>query len=378
MAETPDLSKALDEIRREVIESRNMTIKTDNALKTLHAELKTVSSQQQLFQRRTWFATGAAYLGFVALAVGGVVAISGARAASATAEKERLEAQVADLDKQIASLRAEAAAQVAAEQGAMQVYKMMTTLPGDERLKGIDALQKLDQAKLSAFTRLALQDRAAVLRREVGAGILEKGRAAFRRQDWAEATAQLTRFLAMDPPEEEALDASFFLGNALFQARKFDEAVKPLTRFVEGDKRARTRDFAMVLLSQAHDMTGNREQGYAVAREALATYPGSDFRTQLQGRVAKGGGGSGAAPAPQPPAAPAQPVPAPAPAAAAKPGAPASAPATAAPAPRPAASPGAAPPTPKPPAPVAAPAALVPAAPKPAAPAPGAPPPAPR
>lgn len=360
MAETPDLSKALDEIRREVIESRNMTIKTDNALKTLHAELKTVSSQQQLFERRTWFATGAAYLAFVALAVGGVVAISGARAASATAEKERLEAQAADLDKQIAALKAEAAAQLAAEQGAMQVYKMMTTLPGDERLKGIDALQKLDQSRLSAFTRLALQDRAAVLRREVGSGILEKGKAAFRRQDWGEASAQLTRFLAMDPPEDEALDASFFLGNALFQARKFDEAVKPLTRFVEGDKRARTRDFAMVLLSQAHDMTGNREQGYAVAREALATYPGSDFRTQLQGRVAKGGGGSATAPAAAQPA--------PAPAAAPKPGAPPGAPAP---------SPGAAaPPAPKPAAP--APAAAGQPAPKPAAPGPGAPPPAPR
>jgi hypothetical protein len=41
----PDSSKALEDIRREVIEARNMTIKTDNALKSLHAELKAVSQQ---------------------------------------------------------------------------------------------------------------------------------------------------------------------------------------------------------------------------------------------------------------------------------------------------------------------------------------------
>lgn len=311
MAETPpDLQKALDEIRREVIESRNMTIKTDNALKTLHAELKNVSNQQEGFQRRTWFSTGAAYLVFSALCVAGVIALSGAKAASATAEKERLEAQVAELEKAVADLKAEASAQQAAEQSAMQVYKMMTTLPGEERLKGVDALAKLDQSKLSAFTKQALADRAASLRREVGSSILEKGKTAFRKQDWSEAASQLSRFLAMDPPEEDALDASFFLGNSLFQSKKFDEAIKPLSRFVEGDKRARTRDFAMVLLSQSYDMVGNREQGYAVAKEALSTYPGSDFRAQLSGRVSRGAGNT---PAAQPaPAAPAPAAPAPA------------------------------------------------------------------
>jgi tetratricopeptide (TPR) repeat protein len=296
----PDLTKALDEIRREVIESRNMTIKTDNALRSLHAELKNVSGRQEAFARRTWVSTAAAYALFTGLCVAGVIAILGARTASASAERERLEKQVAELGATIASLKADAAAQLAAEQGAMQVYKMMTSLPGDERLKGIDALQKLDQTKLSAFARLALQERAASLRREVGAGILEKGKAAFRRQDWAEAAAQLSRFLAMEPPAEDALEASFFLGNALFQARKFEEAIKPLSRFVEGDKKARARDFAMVLLSQAYDMVGDREQGYAVAREALATYPGSDFRAQLQGRVAKGAGTASPQPAPAP------------------------------------------------------------------------------
>jgi TolA-binding protein len=216
---------------------------------------------------------------------------------------------VAELEKQVAGLKAETAAAVAAEQGAAQVYKLMTTLPGEERLKGVDALAKLDQSRLSSFTRQALADRATTLRREVGAGILERGRAAFRRQDWVEAVSQLTRFLAMDPPEEDALDASFFLGNSLFQMRKYEEAIKHLTRFVDGDKRARTRDFAMVMLSQSHDMVGNREQGYAVAKEALATYPGSDFRAQLQGRVSRGT----TAPAPAAPAPASAPAEAPAP-----------------------------------------------------------------
>lgn len=304
MAETsPEFSKMFDEIRREVIESRNMTIKTDNALKSLHAELKIVSGQQDAFQKRTWFSTGSAYVLFSALCVAGVIVISNARASAANAERERLEKQVSELNATIDKLKGEANAAQAAEQSALQVYKTMTTLPGEERLKGIDALSKLDQGKLSPFAKLVLQERAVLLRKEVGGAVLEKGKAAFRRQDWAETINQLNRFLSMEPLPDDALDASFFLGNAYFQSRKYAEAIPVLTRFVEGDKKARLRDFALLMLMQSNDMTGNKDAAVANAREALATYPASEFRGQFAGRLQRT-----AAPAAQP----AAPAPAPA------------------------------------------------------------------
>ena len=308
MADTSaESSKLLEEIRREVVESRNMTIKTDNALKTLHAELKLVSSQQDAFQSRTWFSTGAAYIVFAALCVAGVVAISNARASSANAERERLEKQVAELTASVDKVKADAAAQLAAEQAALQVYRQMTTLPGEDRLKGIDALQKIDVNKLTPFARLVLQDRAVLLRKEVGGVVLEKGKAAFRRQDWPETIAQLNRFLTMDPVPEDALEASFYLGNAYFQSRKFEDAIKHLTRFADGDKKAKLRDFALVMLMQSYDMTGGKDQAIAAAKEGFNTYPSSDFRMQFLARLQKT-----AAPAPGP-AAPVAPVPAPKP-----------------------------------------------------------------
>ena len=42
-----ETDKGLDDIRREVIESRNLVIKTDNLLKNLHAELKVVGKRQE-------------------------------------------------------------------------------------------------------------------------------------------------------------------------------------------------------------------------------------------------------------------------------------------------------------------------------------------
>src|SRR6186997_2765090 len=87
----------LDEIRREVIESRNLVIKTDNLLKNLHAELKLVGKRQEDFARRQWISSAVAYLLFVGLCVAGVIAISNARSQQATQEKDRLDKQVAEL-----------------------------------------------------------------------------------------------------------------------------------------------------------------------------------------------------------------------------------------------------------------------------------------
>src|SRR3954464_5132471 len=89
--------EGLDDIRREVIESRNLVIKTDNLLKNLHAELKLVGKRQEDFERRQWVSSGVAYLGFLALCAAGAFLISNARTSSAAGDKERLEKQVTEL-----------------------------------------------------------------------------------------------------------------------------------------------------------------------------------------------------------------------------------------------------------------------------------------
>ncbi len=301
------LEKALEDIRREAIESRNLVIKTDNQLKTLHAELKLISKHNEDFQRRWWVGSAAAYVGFAVLCAVGAYLIAGAKASGDKAERQRLEKQLTDANAVAEKAKADAAAQASQDRSAAEVYRMMTTLSGDDRLKGIDALAKLDQAKLTPFAKQVLLDRANALKHEVGAGALERGKAAFRKQDYPGAVAELSRFMAMGPNDEDALEASWFLGNALVQVHKNAEAVPYLTRYVQGDHRAKNRDFAMWLLVQALDTTGQRDKAIEVAREALGTYPASDFAPALRARLAPKGT---AAPAPAPAAAPAPAVPA--------------------------------------------------------------------
>jgi tetratricopeptide (TPR) repeat protein len=279
------MEKELADIKKEVVEARNLVIKTDNLLKGLHAELKTVAKQGEEFARKQKVSSAAAYVLFAALAVGASVLVSSASTQSTRSERERLEKQVGELTAQLDQQKKAQEAQVAARQSAADVYRMMTTLPGDERLKGIDELVKLDTSLLSPLERSALNDRASLLRKEVGNVAFERGKLAFRRNDMQGTATELARFMAMNPAPHEALEASFFLAVAYNQLKEYAKAVPLFTRFVDEEKRSKNRDYAMLLLAHSLEQTGQYEKAIEVARAGLADYPNSQFAPQMRGRL---------------------------------------------------------------------------------------------
>jgi TolA-binding protein len=300
-----DTDKSLDDIRREVIESRNLVIKTDNLLKNLHAELKLVGKRQEDFERRQYISSGVAYLGFLALCAAGAFLVSNARTSNAAAEKERLDKQVAELTQKVDQQRTEMQASQASEQRAAEVYRQMTTTTGDDRLRAVDALGKLDLKSLSPFAQRALQDRASLIRKEVGGGMLERGRKAYLHNEWGTAAEEMTRFLALNPPEDDMYEATYALGYSLFQQHKFDQSMPQLERFVAGDKKLKNRDYAMLMLVQVYDAVGQKDKGTELCKEALNQYPNSEFANgfrmrlrRVEGQQGQGGGATGQAPAP--------------------------------------------------------------------------------
>jgi TolA-binding protein len=305
-----DTDKSLDDIRREVIESRNLVIKTDNLLKNLHAELKLVGKRQEDFERRQWISSGVAYLGFLALCVAGAFLVSSARTSNAAAEKERLDKQVGELTQKIDQQKNEMQASQASEQRAAEVYRQMTTGVGDDRLRAVDALARLDTKTLSPFAQRALQDRATLIRKEVGGGMLERGRKAYLKNEWGPAAEEMQRFLALNPPEDEAWEATYALGYSLFQLHKIDQALPLLEKYAGGDKKLKNRDYAMLMLVQVYDQTGQKDKGTELCRDALNQYPNSEFangfRMRLKRVEAPAGQGTATPTATAPAAAPAQ------------------------------------------------------------------------
>ncbi|MCL2625375.1 MAG: hypothetical protein FWD46_00965 [Cystobacterineae bacterium] len=283
----PDYGKAFEEIKREVIESRNLVIKTDSLLKNLHAELKLLGKQQMDFRKQMWISSAAAYVLFALLCGLGAFAISSIRTASANAELKKAEKVAVEANSQMQEMKQEHQHRETALRQASDVFRMMSTLQGDERLKGIEALSKLETDKLPMLVKEMLLDKAEQLKQEIRALAFEQGKQAMRRQEFAVAASSLTQFISLSPPENEWVEASLLLGNALVQTRNHSAAVEHLERYVAASKRGRSREFAQALLVQALDATGARNEAAKIAREALDGNPSGEFASNFRNRLSK-------------------------------------------------------------------------------------------
>ncbi len=96
----------LSEIKREIIESRGLVIKTNNLTNALSADLKSIAKRQQSYERRLWWNSATAYLVFVVVAFTFLKFAWDARVDAIkseteqkTQESERLRKEVRDSEK---------------------------------------------------------------------------------------------------------------------------------------------------------------------------------------------------------------------------------------------------------------------------------------
>src|SRR3989475_10647895 len=86
-------------LRKEVIEARNLVIKTDNLLKNLHAELKQMGRKHEEQEKRHWMTSVPAYIGFTVIAGVGAIAFANAEVRTARSDAQANEARAAALQK---------------------------------------------------------------------------------------------------------------------------------------------------------------------------------------------------------------------------------------------------------------------------------------
>ncbi|MGC4114265.1 MAG: hypothetical protein QM765_06535 [Myxococcales bacterium] len=309
------IDKELAELRKEVLESRNLVIKTDNLLKNLFAELKSVAKKNDDQFRRTWFASAAAYLVFLGMAL--AVGVLGARASNASerarVEQAQGEAELAkkkaeDLAAQLAKTQQDSQASRAATERAIAVYKILTEAEGEARLKGVDELAKLDRNRLNLLEQKALDEKVRIAKVEIGQVSFDKGKNAHRREDWKTASAELRRYLALSPDGGDAVQASYLAGTALYNLKDWNGCVPMLERYTQQGRGQKGADYAYLLLGQALEALGQPDKAMDAYRKGVIEYPGSElvpamqqrFRVAQQSALRGQGGSAGATPAPAP------------------------------------------------------------------------------
>ena len=288
MPETAGVDKELAALRKEVYEARSLIIKTDNLLKTFHAELKTIASRQDAAERRHFVGHVAAYVVIGALAAGGAWWVSGVAAHTerSRAERSLKAAKVA----QAAAKKAEKAATAGlarrdrASREALDAYHLLTSKDPKSQARGLERYAAVPPADLAPFAKTVLDDVSRSVRQQAAQDAYDTGLKAYRQGDMKTAATALTRFYTFAGPlppgwqSDERRLGAYYLGAASNQIGQHQAAVKWLRQYLSGDGSRATQGYASLLLGDSLSTLGRNEDAKAAWTAGL--------KYESQGRVA--------------------------------------------------------------------------------------------
>src|SRR5229473_4400758 len=221
------------QLRKEVIEARNLIIKTDNLLKNLHAELKLMGRQHDEQEKRHWMTSVTAYIIFAVLAAVGAIAYARAEVRTARDEAQANEARAAALQKDEEKIKSADQVRREAAEKALRVYDLLgTEREGPGLNQAMSQAMHLDRGQLSALEGRAIDDRAAGMKLKIAEAALSAGQSSFRRQDWKAVSEQLGRYTDLTPRVEDP-QVWYHLGSARMQTKEWAGAIAPLENFIK-------------------------------------------------------------------------------------------------------------------------------------------------
>src|SRR5437762_1399800 len=163
-------------LRKEVIEARNLVIKTDNLLKNLHAELKQMGRKHEEQEKRHWMTSVTAYIVVAIIASVGAIAYARAEVRTAREEASSNEARAVALQKDAEKIKAADQVRRDASDKAMRVYDLLgTEKEGPGLNQAMTQAMHLDRSQISPLEARAIEDRAAGMKQKMADMALAAG-----------------------------------------------------------------------------------------------------------------------------------------------------------------------------------------------------------
>lgn len=237
----------LREIKREIVESRGLVIKTNNLTNALAADLKSISKRQLAFERRaSWNGVGANIL-FVVVVLGVVKVAWDARIDSVQAESKGAREKVVQLETELRDLSRKNDARAKAEGDASAFYELIRAERRQDLIDGFDTLRKepITRAELAFFSDAV--DRA---RAELSIRSYQQGLDHVRTGRWHEATVSFEDAIRQKDSSSHVPSARLNLARAYRKLGRQRDAIPILTQLSEASPDKELLDDATMLLAE--------------------------------------------------------------------------------------------------------------------------------
>jgi TolA-binding protein len=279
-----EFGEELEEIKREIVESRALTIKTNNLVNGLSADIHAIGRRQQGYERSLKFSS----VGFYALVLGlvllGAKLVIDARVDAEQAVAKELRDQAERLQKEIKLLEAREEARTLAERRALEFQELITNQNRAEALKRWPDVTKL---ALSRTERVNFERAVERFRNELSVLAYNTGLDHLRAERWQEAERALRSSLESKEDAPQADEARYQLARALRTLGRQREALSFLLELSEGSTSNEVTDDATLLLGQVQLDLEAWNDAKNTLRNFVRRFPNSPLRFQARDELAK-------------------------------------------------------------------------------------------
>jgi TolA-binding protein len=274
-----EVDDELREIKREIIESRGLVIKTNNLTNALSADIKSIAKRQQGYERRLAWNSATAYVVFVVVVFAALKFAVDARVDAIEANSKHLRDENARLAQDLDAARRREAERQAAELEAAKFYDLFKQGKRADLIKGWEAMRTKPLSKAEAQFLADAVDKA---KSEQAALLYVQGLDSVHLQRWQEAATAFEESLHYGENSAVAPQAKLQLASAYRKLRKQREAIPLLEQLSESSTDKDAQDDALELLAWCQTEIESYEDAKNTWRTLLRRFPDSHFAPEAK------------------------------------------------------------------------------------------------
>ncbi len=269
-----EVDDELRDIKREIIESRGLVIKTNNLTNALSADLKSIAKRQGGYERRIAWNSATAYIVFVLVVFVCMKFAWDARVDAIRAETDQKTSENERLRKEAREIEKRDEDRARAEQRAGQFYELIRQ---GKRVEIVDGFENIKKEPLTKAEQAVFADAVERARNELAAASYEQGLDKARVQRWQEAASAYEDSLKYKDGSTIAPNVRLGLADAYRHLGRPRDAIPILTQLSDSSQDREIQDDALRLLalSQMDIEAWNEAKG--TWRTLVHRFPDSHF-----------------------------------------------------------------------------------------------------
>ncbi len=272
-----DTEHRLQDLAKELSETRGGVIKTLNTVQGLQSDLRNIAKRQATYERTARLSSAAAYASFCVVLFGSLKIAWDARVAESLSASESRTQELGRLRDEMKEMRVREADRQVSE---ARVADVMQKVAAGRRQEAIDELATMGSTTTGKGTALALSLYGARMRAELSEEKYVEGLAKHKLERFQEAAGLLEGAFALASEGKVSGDIRLALAKSYRKLNRTAESIPILLQVAEFKANVEAQDDALYELAWCYAELKDWNNGKQAWRDLIRKFPGSHYAAE--------------------------------------------------------------------------------------------------